>query len=108
MASAKIGAVALAAILSWLNGYDAIVRLQTAVASAIPLTLHGTIARGLGSIIAALGGFIVIDVILTQRRWAHKLKMTKQEVKDELKQSQGDRAIIDAAEMHSDGEFRNR
>ena len=52
-------------------------------------TLSQTIAGGFGMMLAVVGGWALIDVPLQKHLWLEKLKMTREEVKQEHKDAEG-------------------
>jgi flagellar biosynthetic protein FlhB len=55
------------------------------------LATTGTLALRLGAgILAALAAMAVVDLFYQRYRWEQKLRMSKREVRDELKQREGD------------------
>ncbi|HEX5687803.1 MAG TPA: flagellar biosynthesis protein FlhB [Ideonella sp.] len=52
-------------------------------------TLSQTIAAGFGMMLLAVGGWALIDVPLQKHLWLEKLKMTREEVKQEHKDAEG-------------------
>ena len=54
------------------------------------LVVHGMAIDILTSIVVVMGLIAAVDLVWSRFHWRQDLKMTKQEVKDELKQSEGD------------------
>jgi len=52
-------------------------------------TLSHTIATGFGLMLLAIGGWALIDVPLQRHLWLGRLKMTREEVKQEFKDAEG-------------------
>jgi len=52
--------------------------------------LFSIISKSMVVILFATGALSIVDIFWTRHKWFTDLKMTKQEIKDEMKQSQGD------------------
>lgn len=95
--------------------YWALMREMTRIteASATEITaIPGLILKIFNALIAPLC-FVamiiaIVDVIFTRIRWFGDLKMTRQELKDEHKQSEGDPAIKDRARQIARQRLRSR
>jgi flagellar biosynthesis protein FlhB len=57
---------------------------------AIPSAISAIVAQMLVSVSAAAAAIAVLDLVWQRRNWLNDLRMTLQEVKDEIKQSEGD------------------
>jgi flagellar biosynthetic protein FlhB len=61
--------------------------------SQIPSLIYGSVKKMMVIILLATATLAVIDYFWTRHNWFSDLKMTKQEVKDENKQAQGDPVV---------------
>ena len=66
--------------------------LQMPLPQAIA-TLAGTVAGGFGLLLLLLGGWALIDVPLQRHLWLNRLKMTREEVKQEFKDAEGNQEV---------------
>lgn len=95
----RLVAVARAALFAGVVAYFTVTALRenaTAFARAAgrvdaAFLVAATLALGIAKRSAAVGiGLAVLDIVLTRHTWRSKLKMTKEEVKREHKESEGD------------------
>lgn len=56
-------------------------------------TLASTVAGGFGLLLLLLGGWALIDVPLQRHLWLNRLKMTREEVKQEFKDAEGNQEV---------------
>ena len=56
-------------------------------------TLAGTVAGGFGLLLLLLGAWALIDVPLQRHLWLNRLKMTREEVKQEFKDAEGNQEV---------------
>lgn len=61
--------------------------------TAMPEEMLATLLRVVASVATAMALIVAADIVWTRIRWRNDLRMTKQEVKDEAKQSEGDPAV---------------
>ena len=61
--------------------------------SGLPAMVLGMVVRLLSAICAALVVMVVADVVWSRVRWRRDLRMTRQELKDEYRQSEGDPVV---------------
>jgi flagellar biosynthetic protein FlhB len=82
-----VGAVVL------LTTLPAFIGLDTVPALALPdflSVLHGLIVKVLVAVLAVLIVIAIIDLVFQRQQFQKQMRMTRQEVKDEFKQSEGD------------------
>lgn len=82
----------VAAIALWCLGDLArsVIAVHDADIGAFPATLSVMLARLVGAVLLAFLAVALLDAGLTRLSWRRSLRMTKQEVKDEAKQADGD------------------
>ncbi|MDB5650200.1 MAG: flhB [Hyphomicrobiales bacterium] len=61
--------------------------------TSVPEEILATLMRVVSAVAAAMALIVGGDLVWTRIRWRNDLRMTKQEVKDEAKQSQGDPVV---------------
>lgn len=86
----KLGAVA---ILTWLivqSGQKDVLNSMFMEPSSIPEMIRGLSVQLLASVVAATAVLVAADLVWSRIFWQQELRMTRQEVKDERKQSDGD------------------
>ena len=86
----KFSAAGLVAGLVGLAEFEFVLSRHLAAASTIPAAVHGLYLQVLAALTATAAILGTADLIWTRRDWFDDLKMTRQEIKDELKQSEGD------------------
>ncbi len=90
---AKLGIAIAVGMMVFATELDTVLQSMVIDASQIPLaTLELVVKVVLGVTIAMLA-LAILDLLWSRRNWLHELKMTRQEVKDEHKQSEGDPII---------------
>ncbi len=87
---AIVGAVAVIPLLPLLGRLDT---LPTFDVGMLPLELQGLVLKLLIGVLAVLAVITVIDFIFQRYQYMKQLRMTKQEVKEEYKQTEGDPSI---------------
>ncbi|MBT9371957.1 flagellar biosynthesis protein FlhB [Rhizobium sp. CSW-27] len=75
---------------------------------AIPTMLYASLKKMMVIILLATATLAVIDFFWTRHHWYSELKMTKQEVKDENKQAQGDPVVKSRQRSLMRSRARNR
>lgn len=86
----KVGAIAFVVMIMLNADRDAVINAGLADPSTLPELTLSLAIRLLSAVSVALALLVVGDVVWTRVRWRTDLRMTRQEVKDELKQSEGD------------------
>ncbi|CAN5117674.1 flagellar biosynthesis protein FlhB [soil metagenome] len=89
-ASFKFGAVGTVAFLTLRAQQDQIVNAMLAEPATLPDHLTSIAVRLLGAAAVATVLLMAADVVWSRVHWRNKLRMTRQELKDEHKQSDGD------------------
>jgi flagellar biosynthesis protein FlhB len=85
-----------------------IVTMARQNSDAIPAAISALIAQMLIAVSAAAAAIAVIDLVWQRRNWLGDLKMTLQEVKDEMKQSEGDPIVKGRLRALGRSRARNR
>jgi flagellar biosynthetic protein FlhB len=80
---------AIAAVLLW-NQVPALIRAIFVEPTLLPSQILAIAVRLLAAVCAATVVLVAADLVYTRMKWRRDLKMTRREVKDELKQSEGD------------------
>ncbi|AXV14421.1 flagellar biosynthesis protein FlhB [Neorhizobium sp. SOG26] len=89
----KILVVSLIMYFALRSEYFAAIEAMLSDPQVIFVKLDGIVRKMVVVVILAAGLLAVADVMWTRYHWYQQLKMTKQEVKDEYKQSQGDPVV---------------
>ena len=87
---AKFAAITVTVWLILKSDKNTVVTAMLRDPSAIPELILTIAIRLLSATCVATIVIVAIDLVWTQRFWRHSLRMTKQEVKDEHKQAEGD------------------
>ncbi|HEY4145297.1 EscU/YscU/HrcU family type III secretion system export apparatus switch protein [Pinirhizobacter sp.] len=85
----------LVALMAWLIRANWPMLLASAAApvDAVPSLLAGLFGRVTGWMLTVLGLIAVLDVIYSRREFLRKMRMSRTDIKDEHKRTQGDPAI---------------
>ncbi len=86
----KLGALAVLAVLLVNAARYEVFNALVMSPYMLPSLLQSMSVRLFASVVAALIVMVALDVLWTRFHWRRELRMTKQEVKDEHKQSDGD------------------
>lgn len=86
----KFAAVTTIVFLVLMRNGDVFVRSLTTEAVAIPALIRDVVARLFGAVAVALIILAGFDLVWSRFNWRRELRMSRQEVKDELKQMEGD------------------
>ncbi|PSJ60675.1 flagellar biosynthesis protein FlhB [Pseudaminobacter soli (ex Li et al. 2025)] len=89
----KLGFVVLVLIFTLKGEYRDLLAGMITHPTAFVLTVRSILIHILVSIVVVMGVIATADLVWSRFHWRQELKMTKQEVKDELKQSEGDPII---------------
>lgn len=102
----KFTAISTIVLLVLMRNDDVFLRALTTEAVAIPELIREIIGRLLGSAAVALTALAGFDLVWSRFNWRRDLKMSRQEVKDEMKQMEGDPLV--KARLRSLGRDRAR
>lgn len=86
----KFVAISAICILLLVSGRDSIVGAMTSDPNQVPSMLLGLAVRLVSGICVATIALVCIDLVWSRLSWRSELRMTKQEVKEEFKQAEGD------------------
>lgn len=86
----KFGAIAVVCIVMMNANRSTIVDVMYADPGSLPGIVLSLVMRLISAVCTALIVMVVADIVWSRFRWRVDLRMTRQEVKDELKQSEGD------------------
>ncbi len=90
---AKVGAVTAVACWMALPAVDHMMRMATESAEHLPLEIYHSVIRLLFGVLGVVTVLALIDYIYQRISFMHSMRMTKQEVKEEHRQSEGDPKI---------------
>ena len=85
-----VGAVATMLMLPSFGGLEQLMRMEVIV---LPAILHSLATRLLIGVLAIVTVIAVIDFLYQKFEYMKQMKMSRQEIKDEMKQSDGDPAV---------------
>ncbi|MDH3701198.1 MAG: flagellar biosynthesis protein FlhB [Alphaproteobacteria bacterium] len=100
-----VGAVGLIVVLPTLSALDIV---PTFSLPDFLSTLHGLVMKMLIAVVAVLFVIAFIDVIFQRQQHHKEMRMTKQEVKEEFKQSEGDPVVKQRLRQIRQDRARNR
>lgn len=103
---AKLGFVVLVLMFTLRGEYRELLAGMITHPTAFMLTMRSILVHILVSIVFVMAVIAAADLVWSRFNWRQELKMTKQEVKDEMKQSEGDPII--KARLRSLGRDRAR
>jgi len=86
----KLGFVAAVLVFTLSGDYRKLLAGMITQPQAFMLTVRGILIDVLVTIVLIMGVIAAADLVWSRFNWRRDLRMTKQEVKDELKQSEGD------------------
>ena len=86
----KFGTISLVSILLLRSNTDGLVNAMFTDPSALPETILHLSMKLLSGICIATILLVALDLVWARMHWRQKLKMSRQELKDEYKQSEGD------------------
>ncbi|HZT48561.1 MAG TPA: flagellar biosynthesis protein FlhB [Hyphomicrobiaceae bacterium] len=86
----KLGAVGLVGFVVLRSAHSDVVNAMFMEPTALPGLILATASRLLAAVAVATVVLVAADVVWTRISWQHDLRMTRQEVKDELKEADGD------------------
>lgn len=86
----KFGAIAVVCIVMMNASRNTVIDVMFADPGSLPGIVLSLIMRLVGAVCTTLILLVVADILWSRFRWRVDLRMTRQEVKDELKQSEGD------------------
>jgi len=100
-----VGAVGLIVVMPTLSALDIV---PTFSLPDFLATLHGLVMKMLIAVVAVLFVIAFIDVIFQRQQHHKQMRMTKQEVKEEFKQSEGDPVVKQRLRQIRQDRARNR
>ncbi|MBS9479311.1 EscU/YscU/HrcU family type III secretion system export apparatus switch protein [Ancylobacter radicis] len=86
----KFGAISLVCGLLLFSGQDSITAALSSDPVLVPSMLLGLAVRLISAVCVATIALVGVDLVWSRLHWKAELRMTKQEVKDEFKQAEGD------------------
>ncbi|GLK70070.1 flagellar type III secretion system protein FlhB [Ancylobacter dichloromethanicus] len=86
----KFAAISLICVLLLMSAKDSIIGAMSSEPNQIPSLLLGLAVRLVSAICVATIALVCIDLVWSRLSWRSELRMTKQEVKEEFKQAEGD------------------
>lgn len=102
----KFGVVAFVGVLVIRSAHSDVVKAMFMEPGAIPELARSMVIKLIGAMITATVLLVVADLVWSRLFWQRELRMTRQEVKDEHKQSDGDPIL--KARMRSLARDRSR
>lgn len=102
----KFGVVAFVGVLVIRSAHSDVVKAMFMEPGAIPELARSMVMKLIGAMITATVLLVVADLVWSRLFWQRELRMTRQEVKDEHKQSDGDPIL--KARMRSLARDRSR
>lgn len=102
----KLGAVCVFGYLLLRSAHDEVMSAMITEPSALPHLVLTIGIRLVGAVAVATIVLVAVDLVWTRMFWLRELRMTRQEVKDEMKQVDGDPLV--KARMRSLARDRNR
>ncbi|MCX2697478.1 flagellar type III secretion system protein FlhB [Ochrobactrum chromiisoli] len=103
---AKFSAASIIVFFVFFKGNDLFTQAVAADPSSLPEFLRENLVRLLVANVVAITAIAAFDLAWSRIHWKQELRMTKQEIKDELKQSEGDPLV--KARLRSLGRDRAR
>ena len=89
----KFGAITIVCIIMMNANRAAIVNAMFSDPSALPALVLSLVMKLVSAVCVTIVLLVVADIVWSRLRWRSDLRMTRQEVKDELKQSEGDPVV---------------
>jgi flagellar biosynthetic protein FlhB len=89
----KVGAVGFVAAMTMLGERDALLTSMYADPAALPGRILGLAAKTVAAVLVAALAVASADLVWSRILWRRDHRMSKQEVKDELKLAEGDRMV---------------
>jgi len=86
----KFGAIAVICLIILNSDRETVVNAMLGDPSALPGLALSLATRLLSAVCVTMALLVAADIVWTRFRWRADLRMTRQELKDELKQSEGD------------------
>lgn len=102
----KFGAISLVCGILLFSGQDSITAALTSDPVLVPSMLLGLAVRLISAVCVATIALVGVDLVWSRLHWKAELRMTKQEVKEEFKQAEGDPMV--KARMRSLAQERAR
>lgn len=104
----KFATVASVALLTLANELPTVVRAAFVDPAVLPAQILAIATRLLAAVCTATILLVAVDLVYTRLKWRRDLRMTRREVKDELKQSEGDPILKARIRSAQQGRARRR